>query len=73
MSDTDCQRHRFACVEFISIVRGENDIYRRPCESSGFITEESLIHIDVFRIVFKYFSYSQTQENNQGACSVNGI
>ena len=56
MSDADCQRHRFACVEFISIVRAENDIYRCPCEPSGFVTEKSLVHICVFKVVFKFLS-----------------
>lgn len=69
MSDADCQRHRFACVEFISVVRGENEIYRRPCEPSGFIAKKSLVHI----VVFNFYQICQTQENNQGACSVNGI
>ncbi len=54
MGDADCQRHRFACVKFIPIIRSENDIHRRPCESPGFVAEESLIHIDVFKVVFKF-------------------
>lgn len=56
MGDADCQRHRFAFVEFISIIRSENDIHCRPCESPGFVAEESLIHIDVFKVVFKFLS-----------------
>ncbi len=56
MSDADCQRHRFACVEFISVVWGENNIYRRPCEPSGFIAKKSLVHIAVFKVVFKFLS-----------------
>ena len=56
MSDADCQRHRFACVEFISVVRGEDDIYRRFCEPTGFIAKKSLVHIAVFKVVFKFLS-----------------
>ena len=56
MSNTDCQRHRFACVEFISVVRGENDIYRRSSEPSGFIAKKSLVHIAVFKVVFNFLS-----------------
>ena len=56
MSDADCQRHRLACAEFISVVRGENDIYCRACEPSGFIAKKSLVHIAVFKVVFKFLS-----------------
>ena len=56
MSDADSQRHGFACVEFISVVRGENDIYRRSCEPPGLIAKKSFVHIDVFKVVFKFLS-----------------
>ena len=55
-SNVRCKRHRFACVEFISVVRGENDIYRRSCEPSGFIAKKSLVHRAVFKVVFKFLS-----------------
>ena len=55
MSDADCQRHRLACVEFVSVVRSENDIYCRSCEPTRFIAKKSLVHIAVFKVVFKFF------------------
>jgi len=52
---------------FISVVRGEKDVYRRACEPSGFIAKKSLVHIVVLKAVFKFLSDQPDPRKQSGS------